>query len=581
MHIGKVSRQMSRWMVYTKKADFNQIGAKYKVDPVIARIIRNRDIVGDNDIDMYLNGTIKDMHDPALLKDGEKAAEIIINKIKENKKIRIIGDYDIDGICSTSILYKGLKLAGADVDYDVPDRITDGYGININLIDKAISDNIDTIVTCDNGIAAIEQIAYAKENGMTVIVTDHHDVPYVEENGSKKYINSNADAVINPKQKECGYPFKLLCGAGVAYKLVLLIFDKLDLSESSKDELDELKELMAIATVGDIVDLVDENRVIVKFGLKHLAVTKNIGIRALIESCGLDRYNISAYHIGFVIGPCLNASGRLETALTAIKLILEKNYEEAVSLAEKLKKLNDERKEMTEKETITAIDMVENSDIVNDDVLVVYLPDCHESIAGIIAGRIKEYFYKPTIVLTNAENGAKGSARSIEGYNMFEEISKCKDLLTKFGGHPMAAGMSLPTENIDIFRRRLNELSTLTEKELTPVTWIDVPMPLDYVSMRLVEQLKVIEPFGKGNEKPVFADKDLTVRYADLIGKNSNVLKMKLETKSGILVDAVKFNASMDYIPLKGDKISIVYYPDINEYNGRRNLQFIILEIKN
>ena len=572
--------KLSKWMVYTKKADFNGISAKYKIDPVIARIIRNRDIVGDDEINMYLNGTIKDMHNPALLKDGEKAADIIINKIKEKKKIRIIGDYDIDGICSTSILYKGLTIAGADVDYDVPDRITDGYGININLINKAIESNVDTIITCDNGIAAADQVIYAKDNNMTVIVTDHHDVPYTQENGEKQYIIPQADAVVNPKQADCKYPFKLLCGAGVAYKLIILIFNKLGIMASNKELLDELKELMAIATVGDIVDLVDENRVVVKYGLRHLAKTKNVGINALIEACELDRCNISAYHIGFVLGPCLNASGRLETALTAIKLVLEDDQKEAEKLAMKLRQLNDERKQMTENETLTAIDMVENSELVNDNVIVLYLSQCHESIAGIIAGRIKEHFYKPAIVLTEAsDGGAKGSARSIEGYNMFEEISKCKELLTKFGGHPMAAGMSLPKENIDAFRKRLNELQTLTPKELTPVMWIDVPMPLDYVSMKLVEQLKVIEPFGKGNEKPVFADKNLTVRYAGLIGKNSNVLKMKLETQSGMLVDAVKFNASMDYIPLKGDKISVVYYPDINEYKGRRSLQFIILEI--
>ena len=411
---------------------------------------------------------------------------------------------------------------------------------------------------------------------MTIIVTDHHDIPFeYDENGNKKYKSSEADAIVDPKQEECLYPFELLCGAGVAFKLVSVLYDRLGLD---KEELKDYAEFMAIATVGDVVDLKDENRVIVKYGLKHIAVTRNKGLRALIELCQLDITNLSAYHIGFVIGPCINASGRLETAKKSIELFLSETTADAYARATELKELNDERKQMTEDEAEKAVVMVESSDMMDDNVLVVYLPDCHESIAGIIAGRLRERFYKPVLVITNAEDGAKGSGRSIDGYNMFEEISKCAGLLTKFGGHPMAAGLSLPTENIEPLRRQLNINQTLTDKDLTPVVWIDVPMPVGYVTMRLVEQLKVLEPFGKGNEKPIFADRNLTVKSSRIIGKNKNVLKMQLESEDGHLVDAIMFHVVDELIPFKDTRISMVYYPDINEFNGNRSLQFIVQE---
>lgn len=568
---------MSEWRVYAKKADFKAIQDKYHIDQVLARIIRNRDVETDHEIDLYLNGDSSGMHDPTLLKDGVKAAKMILEKIEKKAKIRIIGDYDIDGVCSICILYRALAYLGADVDYTVPHRILDGYGINEHLIDQAIADGIDTVITCDNGIAAINQIQYAKDNGLTVIVTDHHDVPFTEEDGKKVYHKPNADAVVNPKQEDCHYPFELICGASVAHKLVEILFD---LTNADTEALRECEELMAIATVGDVVDLKDENRIIVKRGLKHIAKTRNVGLKALINACGLDMNHISSYHIGFVIGPCLNASGRLDTALRAIELLLCKDPAKAHIMAEHLKELNDERKEITEKESKKAIEMVESSELSMDNVLVVYLPECHESVAGIIAGRIRERFYKPTFVITNAEDGAKGSGRSIDGYNMFEEISKCSEVLTKFGGHPMAAGLSLPIENIETFRKMLNQNETLTEHELTPVTWIDVPMPVDYASMNLVEQLSILEPFGKGNEKPVFADRNLRVRSARLIGKNSNVLKMELESANGQVVQAIKFKVDHEIIPNKDDIISIVYYPDINEFNGRKTLQFVVKEIK-
>lgn len=568
----------SKWMVYAKKADFKQIASEYGIDQVLARIIRNRDICGSKDIDMYLNGNLNDIHNPHSMKDADKFVDIITKKIEEHKPVRIIGDYDIDGICSIYILFCGLKAAGADVDYVVPHRINDGYGINEHLIDNAINEGIDTIVTCDNGIAAYNQVRYAKDNGITMIVTDHHDVPFEIKDDKKVYIVPSADAVINPKQADCDYPFKLLCGAGVAYKLISLLYDRLGLD---KKELEDYIEFMAIATVGDIVDLIDENRIVVKYGLKHIAHTKNTGLRALIEECQLDINNISSYHIGFVIGPCLNASGRLDTARQAIELMLCKDNEKAHNMAKELIALNNERKSMTEQETHKAIELVENTGLLRDRVLVIYLKDCHESIAGIIAGRIKERYYRPTFVITNAEDGAKGSGRSIEGYNMYEEINKCKNVLTKYGGHPMAAGLSLAISDIDIFRKMLNDNAILTDEDLIPKMWIDVPMPVSYANIRLVNQLKLLEPFGKGNEKPVFADRNLYVKTASVIGKNKNVLRCQLETEDGTYVPAVQFGINnIDDIPRAGMRISIIYYPDINTFNGIMSLQIIIKEWK-
>lgn len=568
----------SKWMVYAKKADFKQIASEYGIDQVLARIIRNRDICGSKDIDMYLNGNLNDIHNPHSMKDADKFVDIITKKIEEHKPVRIIGDYDIDGICSIYILFCGLKAAGADVDYVVPHRINDGYGINEHLIDNAINEGIDTIVTCDNGIAAYNQVRYAKDNGITMIVTDHHDVPFEIKDDKKVYIVPPADAVINPKQADCDYPFKLLCGAGVAYKLISLLYDRLGLD---KKELEDYIEFMAIATVGDIVDLIDENRIVVKYGLKHISHTKNTGLRALIEECQLDINNISSYHIGFVIGPCLNASGRLDTARQAIELMLCKDNEKAHNMAKELIALNNERKSMTEQETQKAIELVENTGLLKDRVLVIYLKDCHESIAGIIAGRIKERYYRPTFVITNAEDGAKGSGRSIEGYNMYEEINKCKNVLTKYGGHPMAAGLSLAISDIDIFRKMLNDNAILTDEDLIPKMWIDVPMPVSYANIRLVNQLKLLEPFGKGNEKPVFADRNLYVKTASVIGKNKNVLRCQLETEDGTYVPAVQFGINnIDDIPRAGMRISIIYYPDINTFNGIMSLQIIIKEWK-
>lgn len=570
---------MSKWMVYAKKADFKAIAARYGIDQVIARIIRNRDVCTNEEIDMYLGGDISSMHDAHLLKDADKAADIIIDKINHRKHIRIVGDYDIDGVCSVTILLKGLKRAGADVDYTVPDRIADGYGINENIINHAIEDGIDTIVTCDNGIAAIPQINYAKDNNMTVIVTDHHDIPFKEENGEKVFLESDADAIVNPKQKECKYPFKMLCGATVAYKIIEIIYERLNLNP---EDLNEYRQLAAIATIGDVVDLEDENRILVKFGLSTLKNTKNTGIRALADACQIDIASLSSYHIGFVIGPCLNAGGRLETARHAVSLLMEENPGEARVKAEKLRSLNEERKDMTEKEAAKAIDMVENTELINDNVLVVYLPECHESVAGIIAGRVKEYFYRPTFVITDAAEGAKGSGRSIEGYNMFEEITRCGYLLNKFGGHPMAAGISLDKENIDEFRWQLNHNQKLTKEQLTPVTWIDVPMPLGYAGFPLIEQLKLLEPFGKGNEKPVFAQQNVSASQAQIIGKNKNVLKIAFNSavcRNGVCFHDIEEKERILNQDGKLNDFKMLYYPDLNEWQGTVSIQANVLDV--
>lgn len=572
---------MAKWFVYAKKADFKAIGEAYGIDQVIARVIRNRDICTKEQFDMYLSDSLEGMHMPELLKDADKAVDIIINKIEQKKKIRIIGDYDIDGICSTTILYKALKETGAEVDYAVPHRINDGYGINETLIDAAIADGVDTILTCDNGIAAINQVEYAKSHNLTVIITDHHDITFEENGTQKRYIYPKADAIVNPKRDDCGYPFKMLCGAAVAYKLVEVLYKKRWLSEYDKykSSLDEYRQFAAIATIGDVVDLIDENRILVKNGLRSIANTKNIGLRALIDICKIDINKLTPYSVGFVIGPCLNASGRLDTAKNAIELFLETDENTAKSKAMELYAFNEERKGMTESELSKALKIIDETEIKNDKVLVIYLPECHESIAGIIAGRIKELYYRPTFVITDAKDGAKGSGRSIEGYNMFEEITKCAGLLTKFGGHPMAAGISLDKDKIDEFRKRLNKNQTLTEQQLEPVVWIDVPMPLNYVTYTLVEQLSILEPFGKGNEKPVFADKDLIVKSVNIIGKKSNVLKLMLEAQDGSVFEAIQFMYDGNK-PQVGQKIAITYYPDINEFRGKRNLQFIIKEWK-
>ena len=571
---------MEKWFVAMKKADFNGIAEKYQISPIIARLMRNRDVIGDEAIDFYLNGTVEDLYDGLLMKDMDRAVDILKEKIEEGKKIRVIGDYDIDGVNATYILQQGLAGLGADVDTDIPDRIKDGYGLNQMLIDRALEDDVDTIVTCDNGIAAMSEIAYGKENGMTIVVTDHHEVPYLEENGKKKYLLPPADAVVDPHRADCEYPFKGLCGAAVAYKLVEVLYRVSGKSEQEVEHLQErLMENVAIATIGDVMDLVGENRVFVKKGLELLKTTKNEGLHALMQCTGVDTANLNTYHIGFVIGPCINAGGRLDTAKRALELLNASNRREAVTLAADLKELNDSRKEMTEEGVEEAVRQIESSSWKDDQVLVVYLPECHESIAGIIAGRIKERYYRPTFVLTKGETGVKGSGRSIEAYDMFAEMSRCRELFTKFGGHKLAAGLSLEEENVEVFRKRINELADLTEEDLQMKVSIDMRLPFPYINEELIHELKILEPFGKGNGKPLFAESKLRVIQPRIFGKNRNVLKCRLEDQQGNQMEAVYFGEVEDCLQQMEKKqiMSFTYYPSINEYMGRRTIQLTIV----
>ena len=571
---------MEKWFVAMKKADFNGIAEKYQISPIIARLMRNRDVIGDEAIDFYLNGTVEDLYDGLLMKDMDRAVDILKEKIEEGKKIRVIGDYDIDGVNATYILQQGLAGLGADVDTDIPDRIKDGYGLNQMLIDRALEDDVDTIITCDNGIAAMNEIAYGKENGMTIVVTDHHEVPYLEENVEKKYLLPPADAVVDPHRADCEYPFKGLCGAAVAYKLVEVLYRVSGKSEQEVDHLQEsLMENVAIATIGDVMDLVGENRVFVKKGLELLKTTKNEGLHALMQCTGVDTANLNTYHIGFVIGPCINAGGRLDTAKRALELLNASNRREAVTLAADLKELNDSRKEMTEEGVEEAVRQIESSSWKDDQVLVVYLPECHESIAGIIAGRIKERYYRPTFVLTKGETGVKGSGRSIEAYDMFAEMSRCRELFTKFGGHKLAAGLSLEEENVEVFRKRINELADLTEEDLQMKVSIDMRLPFPYINEELIHELKILEPFGKGNGKPLFAESKLRVIQPRIFGKNRNVLKCRLEDQQGNQMEAVYFGEVEDCLRQMEKKqiMSFTYYPSINEYMGRRTIQLTIV----
>ena len=566
---------MEKWMIYSKKADFQKIAEKFGIDPVIARLIRNRDVQDMEDIRFYLHGTLKELPSPWKMKDIDKAVEILKKKITQKKRIRIIGDYDIDGVTATCILLKGLSRLGADVDTYIPDRVKDGYGMHEQLIDKALEDRVDTILTCDNGIAAAEEIAYARKEGITVIITDHHDVPFRDTENGRMWIIPEADAVINPKQSDCPYPNKNICGAVVAWKLIWALYEA---SGIEKNEIWDFLEFAAIATVGDVMDLQGENRIIVKEGLKKLSNTSYKGLKALIRVNNLEGAEITAYHVGFVLGPCINASGRLDTAARALELLCADNLEMAMKLADDLYDLNQSRKAMTEQGKEQAIQTIENSQMNEDRVLVVYLPECHESLAGIIAGRIREVYNKPVFVLTKSSEGVKGSGRSIEAYSMYEELVKCRDLLTQFGGHPMAAGLSMEEKNVEAFRRRLNENCTLTEQELIPKIMIDVPMPISYLTKQLTEQLKVLEPFGKGNTKPLFAQKNLRAMGIRILGRNRNVAKMLLMDEHGNKIDAVYFGEASEFVTFvqTQETISVTYYPEINVYQGRETLQIVI-----
>jgi single-stranded-DNA-specific exonuclease len=592
--------KMARWMVAAKKADFNQIAEKYRITPVLARILRNRDIIGDNEIERYLYGDIKDLHDPLLMKGMDKAAEIIQSKIQEGKSLRIIGDYDVDGICSTHILLTGIRALGGKADTDIPHRIKDGYGLNESLIEAAASDGIDTIITCDNGITAQIQIQLAKKLGMTVVVTDHHEVPFEEKEGERIYLLPRADAVVDPKQPGCGYPFKQICGAVVAFKLVQTLFDRIGNGQSNQGKyhaiMDELLIFAALATVCDVMELRDENRIIVKKGLDRMNNTSNPGLRALLVVNGLEDKALSPYHAGFIIGPCINATGRLDTAKRALALFEAGDFKEAVTIAGDLKSLNESRKQMTEEGVQKAVGLLENKNI-QDKVLVIYLPECHESLAGIIAGRIREKYGKPAFVLTKGDEGIKGSGRSIETYHMYEEMSACKEIFTRFGGHKMAAGLSLPDEeSVELFRRKLNENCKLTEEDFEEIVHIDVPMPLAFADRNFIKELSFLEPFGVGNPKPLFARKGISLLTGRKIGKNKNVGKYQIADENNNRYEMIYFgdlekfdvflnerfgNTLARQLYVEGVRtgemtISMAYYPDLNSYGGRESIQIVM-----
>lgn len=586
---------MENWVLLRKGADFQHISEEFHISPRVASLIRNRDVIGDDAIEKYLNGTIADLYDGMLMKDMDKAVAVLGEKIKENAKIRIIGDYDIDGIQSTYILLEGFRMLGADVDSDIPDRMKDGYGLNRNLIDRALEADVDTIITCDNGIAAAEEIAYAKSMGMTIVVTDHHEVPYTEIGAGRRYILPEADAVVDPKQEDCTYPFKGLCGAAVAYKLVEALMEAMG---KDAEDADYLMENVAIATIGDVMDLVDENRIFVKQGLDMLKRTENLGLKALMGCTGVNVDKLSPYHIGFVIGPCMNASGRLDTAKRALELLEAKKVAEADLLAGDLKALNDSRKDMTAQAVEEAFIQVENSELKDADVLVVYLPECHESLAGIVAGRIREKYYRPVFVLTKGAEGLKGSGRSIETWHMYEGLNRVKHLLSKFGGHKMAAGLSMPEENLEQFRKEINEKSGITPEDLNEKIAIDMQLPFECVNEKFIGELAVLEPFGKGNARPVFAERQVQVESARILGKNKNVLKLQVKDLHGTRMDAMYFgdvNTFVEYVREKfgdiacecllrghghGIVMAFTYYPDINEYQGVRTPQIVIQNYK-
>lgn len=592
---------MAKWMVTAKRADFNQIARDYGITPVLARIMRNRDVVEPEEIRRFLKGSKKDLYDPGLLKDMEKAVSIILQKVKERAAIRIIGDYDVDGICAAYILLRGITALGGKADRVIPHRIRDGYGLNEGLIEEAGKDGVDTIITCDNGIAAAPQTAFAKELGMTVVITDHHEVPFEETEGGKHYLLPEADAIVDPKQPGCEYPFPQICGAVVAYKLLQALFERAwkgtEREEAGKAVLEELLPFAALATVCDVMELRDENRILVKAGLKAMETTGNPGLKALLEVNGIAGKELTPYHAGFIIGPCLNATGRLDTAVRALQLFEEKEWKEAVTIAADLKSLNDSRKIMTEEGVERAIQQVEEGGLRDDPVLVVYLPDCHESLAGIIAGKLKEKFWKPAFVLTDGEEGIKGSGRSIEAYSMYEELTKCKELFSRFGGHKMAAGLSLAKgRDAESFRRMINQNCTLSQEDFEQVVHIDVPMPLSYADKTFIKELALLEPFGVGNPKPLFAQKNVSLIQGRIIGKNKNVGKYRIADEEGNTYEMIYFGDLEQWnsfltqrfgrkvtdelyhsgLRQKEAAVAIAYYPDINSYAGRESVQIVM-----
>lgn len=583
---------MEKWFVAAKKADFDKWAQEFHISPVLARIIRNRDLTEEGEIEKFLHGTLADCYAPGLMKDMDKAVEILLQAMEEKKSIRVIGDYDVDGICSAYILTKGLKILGAEADTAIPHRIYDGYGLNDHLIELAKEDGIQLIVTCDNGIAAAPQIELAASLGIGVIVTDHHEVPFAEEKGERRELLPPALAVVDPKQEKCGYPFKSICGGVVAYKLIQALAERTK-NKALLEAMDELLELAAMATVCDVMELKDENRIIVREGLKRLRNSQNQGLRALMEVNHIEGDNLSAYHLGFVLGPCLNATGRLDTAQRALELLQSTSKTDAMTAAGELKSLNDSRKNLTLQGVEEAEEYIRSKHLEQDDVMLVYLPEIHESLAGIIAGRIREKYNHPVFVLTKGEEGVKGSGRSIESYHMYNEMTRVRQYFTKYGGHKLAAGLSMREEDIEKLRTAFNENSRLTKEDFIPRVHIDVPMPLSYADEGLAQELELLEPFGVGNPRPLFAQKDLCFLSGFKMGANKNCARFRVQPPAGEIQQLVffgdleKFGAFLNEKYGQGSeealyegrgnfKVSVVYQLSLNTFRGRTSLQFIM-----
>jgi len=581
---------MKKWVIKAKSADFNAIAERHNISPILARLIVNRGVVDDAQIDMYLNGKKKDMYSPFLLKDMDITCVALLKAIHEKKHIRVVGDYDIDGVCATTILVRGLKHFGANVSSRLPHRIRDGYGLNKNIIEEAKQDGVDVILTCDNGIAAYDEIVLARELGIDVFITDHHEVPYDCSNGEKVYKLPPANAIINPHREDDMYPFKEICGGMVAYKLIMALNECIENKEKSLDEKAEeiIFELAAFATVGDIMPLCDENRIAVKEALLTMANTKNIGLSSLMDVQGVKRENLSPYHIGFILGPCINAAGRLDTADIALELLLTEDVDKALSIAKRMRELNEERKNIEDKKLKEAFDLIDNSsdghDYSKDTVLFIYIPECHESIAGLIAGKLREKYSKPSVVFTDAASCLKGSGRSIDAYNMHDEFMKFNDLFLKFGGHPLACGLSIEKEKFEEVRKTINEASTLSEDDLIEKYCIDIDMPINYVDDRLLSELERLKPFGQGNSAPVFAQKNLTVLSRKGNAKG-NYLTLQVKTLphndkpektmfATMFCDSNKVLSELD----RKDKITMAYVPEYNDYFER--IQLSIKELK-
>lgn len=582
-----------RWRLYAKKADFAAISKAYGINQVTARIMRNRGVETKEEIESYLKGDLDYLSDPALMKDADKAASLLEAAIANNELIAISSDFDNDGIFSGLLLKEAIIELGGCAAIFTPNRVMEGYGVNSRIVEEANARGASVLLTCDNGIAAFEAIEEAKKLGMTVIVTDHHEVPFEEHDGKRTYLLPKADAIVDPKQEDCAYPFKSLCGTGVAYQLMTLLFRRMKRTMSHQEI---FLQYTAIATVADVMELVGENRILVRKGLSYLNHTNHTGLRALMEVCGIAPEQVRAYHIGFILGPCFNAAGRLDTIVHALELLESKEYDQALALAGELWAMNEERKELTRVGTERAVELIEHATWKDEHVYLVYIKDCHESVAGIIAGRLRERYYRPVLVFTDAseEGQIKASGRSIDDYDMFTELSAFRNLFLRFGGHKMAAGLTMEKKNLEILRDGLNARCTLTQTQLMPLVMIDAAMPLGYISEEVIADLEKLEPFGRANEKPLFAQQHLSVLRLSRIGKNRNVVKMSVMGPEGIIMDALYFGDTdvfFDFLEeeygrdnvaaaLRGMRntidIGVTYYPQINEFQGKRSLQIVI-----